>query len=183
MCGIVGFTHRTCVLSPGTIRSAVQSLIHRGPDQQGIYETADISLGAVRLKIIDLVEGDQPMISEDGDTVLVFNGEIWNFKTLRQELLEKAHCFRTNSDTEVIVHAYEEYGLDCIQRLHGMFGLAIWDQPRKRLLLARGGRGRGDRMVDVLEAGLWPRLPAGVRSVPVTRAQREAILGYGPEGV
>jgi len=137
MCGIVGFTHRTCVLSSSTIRSAVQSLIHRGPDQQGIYERDDISLGAVRLKIIDMVDGNQPMVSEDGDTVVVFNGEIYNYPELRDELIHRGCRFQSNSDTEVVLHAFREWDTDCFRRFRGMFALALWRGPEKRLVLAR----------------------------------------------
>src|SRR5258708_12891406 len=86
--------------------------------------------------IIEQSGGHQPMSKETGEIWIVFNGEIWNYKALRKELIEKGHHFRTTSDTETIVHAYEEYGVDCVARLHGMFGFALWVSPRKRLLLA-----------------------------------------------
>jgi asparagine synthase (glutamine-hydrolysing) len=137
LCGITGFTHRGRVVSGRFIRSATNSLVHRGPDQQGVYESADVSLGAVRLKIIDLVGGDQPMSSEDGDTVIVFNGEIYNHDEVRQELLARGHRFTSRSDTEVALRAYGEWDLECFSRLRGMFGLAFWNISRKRLVLAR----------------------------------------------
>src|SRR5205807_10469062 len=102
----------------------------------------NLGLGFARLSIIDLSGSSQPMANETGDVWLVFNGEIWNYKELRAELLEKGHQFRTKGDTETIVHAYEEYGVECIARLHGMFGLAIWDGRKKRLLLARDRVGK-----------------------------------------
>jgi asparagine synthase (glutamine-hydrolysing) len=108
LCGIAGFTHRNRVFSSRHIRNAVQSLIHRGPDQHGVYESQDISLGAVRLKIIDLLDGDQPMISEDGDLILVFNGEIYNYAELRAQLIARGCRFRSSSDTEVVLHAFRE---------------------------------------------------------------------------
>jgi len=137
LCGITGFTHRDGVFEPSRIQSATQSLIHRGPDQQGTYESEQISLGAVRLKIIDLCGGDQPMFSSDRNTVLVFNGEIYNYRELRAELESHCHKFRTSSDTEVVLQAFLRWDTDCLQRLRGMFALALWSERDKRLLLAR----------------------------------------------
>jgi asparagine synthase (glutamine-hydrolysing) len=117
-------------------------IAHRGPDDRGTYIDGSLGLGFSRLSIIDLSGGHQPMSNETGDVWVVFNGEIWNYQALRAELLDKRHHFATNSDTETIVHAYEEYGTDCIARLHGMFALAIWDSRRRRLLLARDRVGK-----------------------------------------
>jgi asparagine synthase (glutamine-hydrolysing) len=141
ICGIYNMQSQEPVLHE-LIEQMAELVAHRGPDDRGVYLDGNLGFGFTRLSIIDLGGGHQPMCNESGDVWVVFNGEIWNFKTLRQELLEKGHHFRTNSDTETIVHAYEEYGVDCIGRLHGMFGLAIWDQPRKRLLLARDRVGK-----------------------------------------
>jgi asparagine synthase (glutamine-hydrolysing) len=137
MCGIVGFTHEDRSVQPDLIRGATSSLIHRGPDQQGVYESQHISLGAVRLTIIDLVSGQQPMCSEDGDTVLVYNGEVYNHAELRSELQTLGHRFFTHSDTEVVLHAFLEWDTACFRRLRGMFGLALWCESRRRLVLAR----------------------------------------------
>jgi asparagine synthase (glutamine-hydrolysing) len=137
VCGIVGFTHEDRFVHPGLIRGATSCLIHRGPDQQDVYESKDVSLGAVRLTIIDLVSGEQPMRSEDDDTILAFNGEIYNHCELRAELQSLGHRFRTTSDTEVVLHAFLQWDTDCFRRLRGMFGLALWSQSRKRLVLAR----------------------------------------------
>ncbi len=137
MCGITGFTHRDGVFDPARVRAATDSLVHRGPDQQGTYESAIVSLGAVRLKIIDLQAGDQPMISEDGNTVLVFNGEIYNHRTLRADLESRGEKFKTSSDTEVVLRAFLHWDKDCFARLRGMFALAIWSQDARRLVLAR----------------------------------------------
>jgi asparagine synthase (glutamine-hydrolysing) len=137
LCGIAGFTHRGCVLASAHIRNAVHALIHRGPDQQGIYESPDVSLGAVRLKIIDFAGGDQPMISEDRDIVLVFNGEIYNFGELRAQLVERGCRFLTHGDTEVVLHAFRVWDTDCFRRFRGMFALGVWTQSQKRLVLAR----------------------------------------------
>src|SRR5215471_20285533 len=106
MCGISGYTHKDCLVGESVIRRATASLSHRGPDQQGIYETRDVSLGAVRLKIIDPDGGDQPVISEDGDTVIVFNGEIYNHELLRRELEIRGRSFRSRCDTEVVLNAF-----------------------------------------------------------------------------
>ena len=119
------------------ICAATDSLIHRGPDQQGTYESECVSLGAVRLKIIDLQAGDQPMISEDGNTVLVFNGEIYNHRELRAELESRGDKFKTNSDTEVVLRAFLRWDKDCFARLRGMFAIAVWSRDARRLVLAR----------------------------------------------
>jgi asparagine synthase (glutamine-hydrolysing) len=144
MCGICGVfnAHSEEPVSGEMIERMIDSISHRGPDDSGAYLDGPVGLGFTRLSIIDLSGGHQPMSNETGDVWLVFNGEIWNYKELRKELIEKGHQFRTNSDTETIVHAYEEYGVDCVARLHGMFGFAIWDAPRKRLLLARDRAGK-----------------------------------------
>ncbi|HEY4818651.1 MAG TPA: asparagine synthase (glutamine-hydrolyzing) [Candidatus Acidoferrum sp.] len=137
MCGITGFTHRDGAFDRARIRAATDSLIHRGPDQQGTYESAQVSLGAVRLKIIDLNAGAQPMVSEDGNTVLVFNGEIYNHRELRAELESRGEKFNTSSDTEVVLRAFLRWDKDCFARLRGMFAVAVWSQDARRLVLAR----------------------------------------------
>ena len=116
-------------------------MTHRGPDQQGVYESECASLGAVRLRIIDLAGGDQPMKSDDGNTVLVFNGEIYNNAELREELRGRGHFFHTLCDTETALHAFEEWDTDCFSRLRGMFALAIWTESTNRLILARDRMG------------------------------------------
>jgi asparagine synthase (glutamine-hydrolysing) len=141
VCGIVGFTHQDRVVQPSLIQGATSSLTHRGPDQQGIYESKNVSLGAVRLTIIDLVSGEQPMHSEDGDTILVYNGEVYNHAELRAELQGLGHRFLTHSDTEVVLHAFLQWDTECFRRLRGMFGLAIWCESQRRLVLARDRMG------------------------------------------
>jgi asparagine synthase (glutamine-hydrolysing) len=134
MCGICGFNWADRLLG----ESLCQEIRHRGPDQEGVFCEEGITLGFRRLSIIDLSEqGNQPMGNEDGSVQLVFNGEIYNFLELRKILLEKGHLFRGHSDTEVIVHAYEEWGQDFLSHLQGMFGLGLWDRNRKTLILAR----------------------------------------------
>ncbi len=144
MCGICGVYNVQSgePTSQELIEHMTRLISHRGPDESGVHLEGAVGLGITRLSIIDLSGGHQPMSNETGDIWVVFNGEIWNYKVLRQELIEKGHHFRTNSDTETIVHAYEEYGIDCVTHLHGMFGFAIWDGPRRRLLLARDRVGK-----------------------------------------
>jgi asparagine synthase (glutamine-hydrolysing) len=138
MCGIAG------IVSLGDkpvfeqeLRDMCAAIVHRGPDDQGFYVSAGVGLGMQRLSIIDLESGRQPVHNEDCSVWVVFNGEIYNFVELRKQLQERGHWFSTRSDTEVIVHLYEEYGNDCVQHLRGMFGFALWDERRKQLLLAR----------------------------------------------
>lgn len=119
------------------IRRATYALTHRGPDQQGFYESDSVSIGAVRLRIIDLEGGDQPIESEDGDTILVFNGEIYNNTELRKELRDRGHCFQSHCDTETVLKAFLEWDTGCFSRLRGMFALAVWTGSQKRLILAR----------------------------------------------
>lgn len=137
MCGIAGFTHRRGVANRDRLDEAITSLIHRGPDQYGVYRAHLISLGATRLKIIDLALGDQPMVSDDKDTVLVFNGEIYNHLEVRKELERLGHRFASRSDTETVLHAFLEWDTQCFPRLRGMFAIAVWSESRKRLVLAR----------------------------------------------
>jgi asparagine synthase (glutamine-hydrolysing) len=137
MCGIAGFTHRDWCVDGERIRDATACLIHRGPDQQGTFHSNNISLGAVRLRIIDLEGGDQPITSNDGDTTIVFNGEIYNHAEMRAELSSLGHHFRTRSDTEVLLEAFREWDIECFSRLRGMFAVALWSESRKRLVIAR----------------------------------------------
>ena len=134
MCGIAGFSWQDKEL----VSNMTQMLAHRGPDQYDVYTDASVSLGHRRLSIIDLREnGRQPMSNEDGTVWVTYNGEIYNFPDLRQTLEAKGHTFRSRTDTEVIVHAYEEYGPACVEKFNGMFAFAIWDQNQRELFLAR----------------------------------------------
>lgn len=137
MCGIVGFTHIKGSENDNLIRATTALLIHRGPDQQGCFESESVSLGAARLKILDLEGGDQPIKSANGDVVIVFNGEIYNHLELRKELEQRGHRFRSHSDTETVLEAYLEWGTACFARLRGMFAVALWTESQKRLILAR----------------------------------------------
>jgi asparagine synthase (glutamine-hydrolysing) len=144
VCGIVGsVSRRGCESPPRTlVEQAVGALRHRGPDEAGVHTAGCVSLGHTRLSIIDLAHGSQPMTNEDETIVMVYNGEIWNFKELRRDLLAAGHQFRTQSDTEVVVHAYEQWGDDFVSRLHGMYAFALWDAQRERLVLARDRLGK-----------------------------------------
>lgn len=139
MCGICGkliFDERASV-SPGSLKTMADSIRHRGPDDEGFYVSGQVGLGFRRLSIIDLSGGHQPLCNEDGTVWIVFNGEIYNYQELRQQLQARGHIFKTRTDTEVIVHLYEEFGEDCVTHLRGMFAFAIWDDGQKALFLAR----------------------------------------------
>src|SRR5262245_44413866 len=124
MCGICGVFdyRRKRAIDRGSVRSMLETIRHRGPDDDGVYVAGEVGLGNRRLSIIDVDGGKQPITNEDGSVVLVFNGEIYNYRELREQLLARGHTFATNSDTEVIVHLYEDSGEDCVHALRGMFG-------------------------------------------------------------
>jgi asparagine synthase (glutamine-hydrolysing) len=140
MCGIFGQFHPVCA-DPALIERMARRLAHRGPDGYGVYHHERLAFGAGRLAIIDLAAPAGAIFNEDRTIGVVFNGEIYNYKTLRAELERAGHVFQTNTDTEVIVHGYEQWGIDALTRLRGMFALGIWDQARERLLLARDRMG------------------------------------------
>ena len=149
MCGNAGFACRaTAKGDRGVQRSMADAVAHRGPDDEGYIEAQSrsgkykVGLAHRRLSIIDLDTGHQPIGNEDDSIQIVFNGEIYNFQPLRDELIARGHTFKTNSDTETIVHAYEEYGTSCVNRLRGMFAFAIWDANRERLFIARDRFGK-----------------------------------------
>ncbi len=141
MCGILGYTHVRKRLPNDVMETALNSLMHRGPDHQGRFVTEMVSLGATRLRILDLASGDQPLISPDGDVIVVFNGEIFNHRELRHELEAHGAQFETTCDTEVVLYAFLRWGSDCFSHLSGMFGIAIWVQSERRLILARDRMG------------------------------------------
>src|SRR5947199_4828689 len=143
MCGIAGqfnFQRREPVERETIVRMA-RSIAHRGPDDDGYFFDGPVGLGFRRLSIIDLAGGHQPMSDAEETVWIIFNGEIYNYKELRAELQSKGHRFRTNSDTEVIIHGYKQWGTDVFNHLNGMFGLAIWDVPNQRLVVARDAMG------------------------------------------
>jgi asparagine synthase (glutamine-hydrolysing) len=158
MCGIVGFlTSRTQnIPDVRVLREMRESLSHRGPDDLGEYirpldeRGPFVFFGHRRLSIIDLSGGHQPLSNEDETVWVIFNGEIYNFKELREELKGRGHQFRTCSDTEVIAHAYEEYGEECFQHFNGMFAIGIWDELKNRLVLARDRLGKKPLYYDLM---------------------------------
>lgn len=145
ICGIIEYTSNSA-LKEDTIRRMCSQMQHRGPDDEGTYlyqREISVGLGHRRLSIIDLsTAGHQPIFNEDKTVFVVFNGEIYNYKMLRKELKGKGHVFRSHTDTEVLVHLYEEYGAECVKYLRGMFAFALWDEKKKELLLARDRLGK-----------------------------------------
>lgn len=168
MCGITGFAGpHSEAEKRARLRPMLDSITHRGPDDEGIYVDEQIALGFRRLSIIDLVAGHQPLANEDESVWTVFNGEIYNFRELRERLVAHGHRFRSESDTEVIVHAYEQWGDDFVTELKGMFGLAVWDKNQHRLLLA----------VD--RSGIKPVYYAHVDDVLLFASEAKSILSSG----
>ena len=139
MCGIAGILYSDICRSVdrSVLRQMGNAIAHRGPDGEGMFRSRNVGFVHRRLAIIDLAGGDQPIGNEDNSIQIVFNGEIYNYPELREQLISRGHEFRTRSDTEVIVHLYEEHGEDCVRCLRGMFAFALWDEPNHRLLLAR----------------------------------------------
>jgi asparagine synthase (glutamine-hydrolysing) len=144
MCGIVGKLVNPArgAVDRGLVERMCAGLEHRGPDSRGVFIDSSVGLGIQRLRVVDLITGDQPSYSEDGSVVVVLNGEIYNFQELRRELSARGHRFASQGDTEVIAHLYEEYGTDCVTHLHGMFAFALWDRRRRQLLVARDRVGK-----------------------------------------
>src|SRR5690349_20882270 len=141
LCGIAGFTTKNWSAPPERIRQATATLLHRGPDQQGIFHSNLFSFGGARLKIIDLEQGNQPILTDDGDGGIVFNGEIYNHLALRAELEGLGHRFESHSDTETVLRAFLEWDKDCFAKLRGMFAAALWSKSQKRIVLARDRMG------------------------------------------
>lgn len=191
MCGIVGIVSESGTQqSAVTVRRMCDLLVHRGPDDVGMYEGDRIVLGHTRLAIIDVDGGHQPLSNEDETIWIVLNGEIYNYKELRTELIAHGHRFATNSDTEVIVHLYESEGISMIEKLNGMFAFAVWDSKNKKLILVRDRLGIKPLYYSVTEDGgltFASELKAILAVAGVSRnIDREAIaeyltLGYIPE--
>lgn len=139
MCGICGLAYKdtTKRIDHSLLQRMTDAIEHRGPDSEGFFIHNNIGLGHRRLMIIDLNDGHQPMFNEDNSIVVVYNGEIYNFKEIKNDLINKGHIFKTNCDTEIIVHAYEEYGLDCPNHFRGMFGFAIYDKNKDEIFIVR----------------------------------------------
>ncbi len=167
MCGIAGFTGAKTDDAVERVSAMLASIRHRGPDEFGAYIEDGVALGSARLSIIDLSTGSQPITNEDGRLWIVFNGEIFNYLELRTELEGRGHCFSTNTDTEVLLHLYEERGPGCLDRLNGQFAVAIWDRLDRTLFLAR------DRL------GIRPLYYAAIGSELVFGSEVKALLAHG----
>src|SRR5215472_12163340 len=141
MCGIAGFTRLRTAVGRGVAHRITETISHRGPDQQGVFEGSLATLCAVRLKIIDLEGGDQPMVSDDGGTAIAFNGEIYNHQELRRDLESLGHRFRSKCDTETVLRAFQQWGTSCFFRMRGMFAVALWVESEQRLVLVRDRMG------------------------------------------
>ena len=168
MCGIAGLINFDPArkADPRLLQKMCDAIAHRGPDDEGIYTDGQVGLGMRRLSIIDLGGGHQPLFNEDGSLCIVFNGEIYNHRELRDELIGKGHTYRTQSDTESILHLYEEMGVQCLSKLRGMFAFAIWDRHNRRLFLAR------DRV------GIKPLFVCADSERLLFGSEMKSILGY-----
>ncbi len=157
MCGITGFIEKTRNVSIQEreilLDKMCRIITHRGPDEQGTKVSGRAALGMRRLSIIDLSGGQQPIFSQDGSKFIVFNGEIYNYRELKKELISLGYKFKTNSDTETIIHAYEEFGTDCVNKLRGMFAFAIWDESDESLFIARDRVGKKPLFYSLLPSG------------------------------
>ena len=192
MCGIVGIFDTTGQreISDSLLSRMNQTQVHRGPDEQGIHIEPGVGLGHRRLSIIDLASGQQPLFNEDHSVVVTYNGEIYNFPELSSELKSKGHLFRTHSDTEVIVHAWEEWGESCVEHFRGMFAFAVWDRNQETLFLARDRLGIKPLFYAQLDDGFFifgselkslkvdPRLG---REIDPAAVEEYFTFGYIPE--
>jgi len=190
MCGIAGMIGREGEgVSAEQVRRMTDAIVHRGPDDEGISAVRNVGLGMRRLSIIDLAGGHQPIYNEDRSVSVVFNGEIYNFPKLREELIARGHKFYTHSDTEVIVHLYEEMGAACVTKLRGMFAIALWDEKRKSLLLARDRLGKKPLYYAVRDGRLYfgSEIKAMLAAAPeLSEVDPEGVLqffyfGYVPD--
>jgi asparagine synthase (glutamine-hydrolysing) len=155
MCGIAGYLLRDREAQFGVVKAMCDSIVHRGPDDEGFHVDGPVAIGMRRLSIIDLSTGHQPISNEDGTVWVVFNGEIYDYQALRADLISRGHRFRTNSDTETIVHLYEQEGVAGIHRLRGMFAFCVWDSRQRKLLLARDRFGKKPLYYALLPQGLY----------------------------
>src|SRR5262249_48080576 len=155
MCGIAGFVLLHQKAEQSAIRAMCGEIRHRGPDEEGVYVDGGCAIGMRRLSIIDLNTGHQPISNEDGSIWIVFNGEIYQYKELRADLIARGHKFHTASDTETLIHLYEEEGPEGLKRLRGMYAYAIWDARRQRLFLARDRFGKKPLYYAILPQGIY----------------------------
>src|SRR3954469_1790938 len=186
MCGIVGQVREEGAdVERELLASMCAALEHRGPDSRGTHAADGAGLGIQRLRVIDLETGDQPIYNEDGSVVVVLNGEIYNYRELRERLSRSGHTFATHGDTEVIVHLYEEEGPDFVRSLQGMFGLALWDARRRQLVLARDRVGKKPLFYSMRdgEISFASELRALMQDQGIDRAldyqAMDCYLGYG----
>lgn len=154
MCGIAGIINKSKPAPKEIIQKMCDVMKHRGPDEEGFYIKSNVALGMRRLKVIDISSGSQPIFNEDKSVVVIFNGEIYNYQELRESLIKKGHRFYTYSDTEVIVHLYEEYGESCVNYLNGMFAIALWNEKEKELLLFRDRLGEKPLHYSITDQGI-----------------------------
>ena len=164
---------RDARVESSVLRRMCAAMVYRGPDDEGVFAQTNVGLAVRRLSIIDLATGHQPISNEDGSVLIVFNGEIYNHSELRASLKARGHCFATSSDTETIVHAYEEYGRDCVRHLRGMFAFAIWDSRTRHLFIARDRLG-----IKPLYYRLTPESLLFGSEIKVILAHPEARLGF-----
>jgi asparagine synthase (glutamine-hydrolysing) len=191
MCGIAGIHAAEPELKPSEsmLKRMTDAIAHRGPDGAGTHVEAGVALGHRRLAVIDPAGGQQPMHNEDGSVAIVFNGEIYNFETIREELIALGHTFRNRCDTEAIVHAWESWGPDCVSRLSGMFAFAIWDRNRRQLFCARDRLGKkpfyygwaGGDFVFASEMAALAQVPALPRRIRPQAVEDFFAFGYVPE--
>ncbi|HET7841186.1 MAG TPA: asparagine synthase (glutamine-hydrolyzing) [Terriglobia bacterium] len=190
MCGICGLHNLAFepLADPGILDRMSARIEHRGPDSHGKFERPHLALGIRRLSIIDLETGDQPLSNESGEVTLVFNGEIYNYRELREKLLEHGHQFRTHSDGEMIAHLYEELGVEFVRELNGMFAIALWDDRARRLVLARDRAGekplfywrQGNLLVFGSEIRTLLEVPGIDRTLDAEALAQYAFYGYFP---
>ncbi len=155
MCGIAGYFLRNGQADFSVVKAMCDSIVHRGPDDEGFHVDGPVAIGMRRLSIIDLSTGHQPISNEDGTVWVVFNGEIYDYQALRTHLISQGHRFHTNSDTETLVHLYEQQGIEGLHRLRGMFAFCIWDATARKLLLVRDRFGKKPLYYAQLPHGLY----------------------------
>lgn len=188
MCGITGVVNYDTQPSKQILTKALLKIAHRGPDSRGLYFDKHVALGIMRLSIIDLKTGDQPISSEDASVTVVFNGEIYNFIKLRKDLIDEGHVFKTNTDTECLVHLYEKYGVRMMGYLNGMFAFAIWDKKNKRLFIGRDHAGikplfywsRGNKLIFGSEIKTILEYPEVKKDVNQNALAIYSHLGFFP---
>ena len=177
MCGICGDVDFAASPEEAAVRRMARALAHRGPDAEGFFVEGAAALGHRRLSILDLSGGVQPMVREG--VALVFNGQAYEHEELRERLRAKGHPFTTRSDTEVVLRAYLEWGERFVEELHGMFAIALWDAPRRKLVLARDRLGKKPLYYALAEGGSWTAAPDGAATRAVFGSELKAFAAHG----